>query len=608
MKFLRYCRSTLAALTLLAVGCEQGSVPIPEEIPAEAAGSVDSDLSAAGCRVLVPQAVRAIGDDGNVPGNTLDDDLGTRWSHFGKGSWIQYDLGSAKSLAGAAVAWHRGNERRNTFSLSASSDGSSFTTVFSGTSSGSTAVAETYRFTARTARYLRITVDGSTLNEWASIAEARPCEQALVDEGPALPRAPYLQSVGATQAVVAFRTGASCTPLVRYGVGNALDRSAVATVSSWRHGVKLTGLTPGQRHSYGVEACGSRTAPRSFVTAPAPGTPRVHFVALGDFGTGGTSQAQVIKAIEQQAARPELLLALGDNAYSSGTEDEFQQRLFRPMASLLSQVPMFASLGNHEYVTNQGQPYLDNFYLPANNPAQTERYYSFDWGHVHFVALDSNCVIGLASADRCTLAAQKSWLAQDLAATRQPWKVVFFHHPPWSSGEHGSQLKMRREFAPLFEQYGVDLVLTGHDHNYERSKPMRGDAVAPSGTRGIVYVVVGSGGASLRAFSGSQPSWSAVRNAAAYGHLDVVVEGGTLRARFLTPAGAAVDSWTLSKTLPSAQEEAPGAEAFSTPPGPSDDPARRPDGLGETRELAPVDDSDREPSQPESAVEGDAAH
>ena len=124
-------------------------------------------------------------------------------------------------------------------------------------------------------------------------------------------------------------------------------------------------------------------------------------------------------------------------------------------------MPLFPTPGNHEYVTNQGQPYLDNFYLPANNPEGTERYYSFDWGPVHFVSLDSNCAIGLASPDRCTLAAQKSWVAQDLAATQRPWKVAFFHHPPWSSGEHGSQLTMRREFGPLFEQYGVDLVLTG---------------------------------------------------------------------------------------------------------------------------------------------------
>jgi 3',5'-cyclic AMP phosphodiesterase CpdA len=73
--------------------------------------------------------------------------------------------------------------------------------------------------------------------------------------------------------------------------------------------------------------------------------------------------------------------------------------------------------------------------------------------------------------------------------------VAFFHHPPWSSGEHGSQLAVRREFGPLFERYGVDLVLTGHDHNYERSKPMRGSEVASAPTQGVSYLVVGSGGA-----------------------------------------------------------------------------------------------------------------
>ena len=175
-------------------------------------------------------------------------------------------------------------------------------------------------------------------------------------------------------------------------------------------------------------------------------------------------------------------------------------------------MPLFASPGNHEYVTNQAQPYLDNIYLPANNPADTERYYSFDWGPVHFVALDSNCAMGLASRGSLHAAAQKSWAAADLAATKQPWKVVFFHHPPWSSGEHGSQLTMRRDFGPLFEQYGVDIVLTGHDHDYERSKAMVGDGVAPSGTRGVVYWVVGSGGASLRSFPIAQPSWTAYRN------------------------------------------------------------------------------------------------
>ncbi|PTL80103.1 metallophosphoesterase [Vitiosangium sp. GDMCC 1.1324] len=180
-----------------------------------------------------------------------------------------------------------------------------------------------------------------------------------------------------------------------------------------------------------------------------------------------------------------------------------------------------------------------------------------------------------------------------------PWKVAFFHHPPWSSGEHGSQLAVRREFGPLFERYGVDLVLTGHDHNYERSKPMRGSEVASAPTQGVSYLVVGSGGAALRAFPESQPTWAAYRNNTAYGYLDVVVENGALRARFLNPGGVVLDSLTLSKTVTAAGgrpvDEVGAPAVLRTPPGPVDDPAVRPAGLGERHELAPVDDSDVAP-------------
>jgi uncharacterized protein (TIGR03382 family) len=362
-----------------------------------------------------------------------------------------------------------------------------------------------------------------------------------------LQRDPYLQKVGPDTATVAFRLAANCTPDVKYGEG-ATDQTARSTASGRVHAVVLTGLKAGTEYTYVVDACGKTTPAKRFRTAPTPGTRSVHFTAVGDFGTGGSDQKRVAAAMLK--VRPELFVALGDNAYSDGTEAEIQNHLFVPMAELLSEVPLYASLGNHEYVTNQGQPYLDNLYLPSNNPANSERYYSFDWGHVHFVALDSNCAIGLASSDRCALAAQKAWLEKDLAGTTQPWKVVFFHHPPWSSGEHGSQLAMRRNFAPIFEKYGVDLVLTGHDHNYERSKPMNGDDVAGAGETGVPYLVVGGGGARLRPFATSKPAWSVIRDDKAYGFLDVKVVDGTLTAELVETDGRVLDSFTLRKDLP----------------------------------------------------------
>ncbi|MFY0564020.1 metallophosphoesterase [Archangium lansingense] len=579
--------------------------------PAGNLGSAESALTVTNCRTLTTTLATASGDDGtgSVAANTQDDNLATRWSGPGKGAWLRLDLGSSQSLAGAAIAWHQGDTRQNHFTLETSEDGTTFTQAYAADSTLTTA-AQTYRFTGtRKARYLRVTVNGNTVNDWASITEARACGEdtttppptptpPATDSGPALPRLPYLQSVSTTSALVAFRTGVSCTPFVRFGEGSDISRTATATAAGWQHAVKLTGLLPGRTYSYVVEACGSVTGVRRFQTATGPETKRVHFTAMGDFGTGGTNQTKVLQQLTPARAG-EFLLTLGDNAYSSGTEAEFQSNMFKPMAALLREVPLFPTPGNHEYVTNAAKPYLDNFYLPANNPAKSERYYSFDWGPVHFVSLDSNCR-SFTIAD-CTTALQKAWLTQDLAATSRPWKVVFFHHPPWSSGEHLSSTAMRRDYSPIFEQYGVDLVLTGHDHNYERSKPMKGDVVAPAGTRGIPYIVVGSGGATLRPFPGSQPSWSAFRDNTNMGYLDVVVDGGTLTAKFLNTSGAVRDTLTLTKTLPAAVASPSSVSGMSvdTPPGPAYDPTQLPQFLRDQKPVPPADTLESVADEPE---------
>ncbi|WP_253817033.1 metallophosphoesterase [Myxococcus xanthus] len=282
-------------------------------------------------------------------------------------------------------------------------------------------------------------------------------------------------------------------------------------------------------------------------TAPAPHARDVHFGVLGDFGTGSSDQKAVARSI--QARRPEFIVSVGDNIYDSGTDAEFESNFLRPMGTLLSEVPLFASLGNHEYVTNQGQPYLDNLYLPSNNPKGTERYYSFDWGPVHFVALDSTCLLEITSADRCTRTEQLDWLKQDLAASSAAWKIAYFHYPLWSSGKYGSVESLRKRVAPILEAGGVDLVFTGHEHDYERTRPMKGDAEAAAGEAGITYLVVGSGGASLRPFTREQPKWSVVRDAENNGFLEVRVQGERLSAQMVTPSGQVIDSFSLTKPV-----------------------------------------------------------
>ncbi|WP_418763963.1 discoidin domain-containing protein [Myxococcus xanthus] len=119
-------------------------------------------------------SVTASGDDGNVPANAIDGDPTTRWSSNGVGEWLTGDLGAVKSLSAVDIGWHRGNERVNNFAISTSTDGTTFTQVHSGSSSGNTAALERYSFSPVSARYVRITVNGSSMNTWASIAEMQP--------------------------------------------------------------------------------------------------------------------------------------------------------------------------------------------------------------------------------------------------------------------------------------------------------------------------------------------------------------------------------------------------------------------------------------------------
>ncbi|MCP3101517.1 metallophosphoesterase [Myxococcus sp. K15C18031901] len=359
-------------------------------------------------------------------------------------------------------------------------------------------------------------------------------------------REPYLQNVTRDRALIVFNVRRPCAATLRLGrTGEALESVPTSEGPRTQHVLAVKDLQANTAYDYVVEACGASLGPFTFRTAPGPGD-AVHFIAVGDSGTGGAMQMRVAEAMTDAA--PQLFLALGDNAYSSGTHAEFQSRFFAPLAELLRGAPAFATPGNHEYLTDRGQPYFDNFHLPTNNDQDTERYYSFDWGDAHIVSLDTNCAMGLAGG-ACSPKEQREWLVEDLRASQARWKLVMMHHPPWSSGGHGIDTQFRETFAPLFEQGDVDLVLTGHDHDYERTFPLVGESVAPKGKRGVTYVVVGTGGAVLRKFPNPLPRWTAVRSDKDYGFLDVRIHQDVLTARLVTPDGGVADEFVLSKRV-----------------------------------------------------------
>ena len=308
---------------------------------------------------------------------------------------------------------------------------------------------------------------------------------AWVAEAQTLVRGPYLQSGTSSSVIIKWRTDDATDSLVRYGLApNSLTQSATNSTSTTEHAVQLTGLSADIKYFYSVGS--SSVLQRAggdddhfVVTAPVPGTAKpTRIWVIGDSGTADRSARAVRNAfLEFTGSRdPDLWIMLGDNAYSDGTDDEYQAAVFNTYSHVLPKTVLWPTLGNHDAIltdsTTESGPYYDIFSLPRNGeaggvPSGTEAYYSFDYGNLHFVCLNSE-------TDLSPGGAMMTWLEADLAANDKEWIIAFWHRPPYSRGSSDSdtdsqQIALRQNAVPLLERYGVDLVLTGHSHSYERS-------------------------------------------------------------------------------------------------------------------------------------------
>jgi calcineurin-like phosphoesterase family protein len=341
-------------------------------------------------------------------------------------------------------------------------------------------------------------------------------------------RLPYLQQVSATSALVLFTTrGVQARPTLELALpGGREVQSSWAeldptdpTGQQWI--AALTGLQPNSTYCYRLRGL---TEPIGFRTAPLPETDAsVRFVVFGDSGGGGEIQDAVRDQLDTVPF--DLMLHTGDIAYGSGRMSQLEALFFDEYSALIQSIPVFPASGNHDYGTEAGAPYRQVFALPENGaPEGLERWYSFDWGDVHFVALDTERVD----------AAQTLWLERDLAENSLPWTVVYLHRPPYSSGEHGSSSRVREAFSPLFAEYGVQLVLAGHDHDYERTQPIDG----------VTYVVTGGGG------KGTRPVGSSSFTAYSEAVLHFVVaeaRGDTLSLHAIDAVGREFDSVRIAR-------------------------------------------------------------
>jgi hypothetical protein len=418
--------------------------------------------------------------------------------------------------------------------------------------------------------------------------------ELLAENGPPpLPhiiRGPYLQSGTPSSIVVRWRTDQPMASLVAYGTDpNHLHLLSGDLDSATEHEVRITGLSPATKFYYSIESFDDNLAGGPdyyFITHPVPGRPKpTRIWAIGDAGSYGLGQGNALgvrNAYYNYAGSREtdVWLALGDNAYNVGADHEYQRAVFDFYTALLRKTVFWATIGNHETYTplpNGRFPFLDIVTQPVNGEAGgiasgTERYYSFNYANIHFVCLDSMTQSRLPGSPMLT------WLEQDLAANTNDWLIAFFHHPPYTKGSHDSDweielVQMRQYALPLLESYGVDLVLSGHSHIYERSFLLNGHygnsstlspemvvdsgsgrpsdtgaylkpSTGPAANQGTVYVVAGSSGwATFRV--GHHPAMFS--DQLEMGSLVIDVNTNRLDAVFLRDTGVIDDSFSILK-------------------------------------------------------------
>jgi calcineurin-like phosphoesterase family protein/purple acid phosphatase-like protein len=415
---------------------------------------------------------------------------------------------------------------------------------------------------------------------------------ARIAEGSGIPtivRGPYLQNGTPSSLVVRWRTDIASDSRVSFGSGPGNLTSAVndpALVTD--HAVTITGLTADTTYFYAVGSMATTLAgddaDHHFKTMPTAGTVQpIRLWVIGDSGTANADARAVRDAyLAYAAGNPaDLWLMLGDNAYNSGTDTEYQNAVFNMYPSMLRTTTLWATLGNHDGINadsaTETGPYYDIFTLPRVGEAGglasgTEAYYSFDYGNIHFVCLESY------ETNRTTGGPMLTWLANDLASTLQPWIIAFWHHPPYSRGSHNSDfdsrmIQMRQNALPILEAAGVDLVLSGHSHSYERSFLLDGHygvsaTLLPSmilddgdgredgsgaynkptagltAHEGSVYVVAGSSG---KTSGGALDHPAMFISLNQLGSMVLDVDGDRLDAVFLNSNGVTTDHFTITK-------------------------------------------------------------
>lgn len=421
---------------------------------------------------------------------------------------------------------------------------------------------------------------------------------------PQLIRGPYLQVVTPGSIIIRWRTDVSSRSRVSFGTDpKRLDRTVSDVKLVTEHQIQITNLKPSTKYYYSIGALKDTLEGNEdnyFMTLPLAGTKDLYRIGVfGDCGYLSVRQAnlrdQFIKYIDNNYMNAWLLL--GDNAYNDGTDAEYQAKFFNVYKELLKKYPLFPAPGNHDYhdadftadyaQNHHTTAYYQNFSMPVNGeaggvPSHNPAFYSFDIGNIHFLSLDSYGKEENQFFLYDTTGPQMQWVKKDLETNKnKQWIIVFTHFPPYSMTTHNSDTesglyKIRENVVPILERFGVDLLICGHSHGYERSRLLNGyygkeadfnakynvsnesgiydgsKGSAPyikNSGKGTMYVVCGSSsyvGKADPAFSHNAMYYSNDKNLGA-GMLEI--NGNRLDFKWICEDGVIRDQFTMMKNV-----------------------------------------------------------
>lgn len=432
---------------------------------------------------------------------------------------------------------------------------------------------------------------------------------------------PYLQSPTSSSIKILWRSDIATSSRVVYGTNaNNLSLTAEDTAQVNRHAMLLSNLQPNTTYYYAVGNTNSiLSGPGSqytFKTAPVIGTVQpFSFWATGDFGKGNSNQIKVRDSYVNFTGDKDIdfWIWLGDNVYQDGTEEEYLTKVFDTIYGyrhIMKHLPFLPAPGNHDYgvisnpvqstdpITQTG-PYFDFIDVYKNGeaggvPSNTELFYSYDYGNAHFLSLNSELAsvfitshdwIGASPFFSFNGSPFTQWLQADLAATDKQWKIAYFHQPPHTDGSHDSDQfwevnmkAMREVISPILESYGIDLIICGHSHVYERSylinnyfgtlaefnpsehivngtsgNYLNGEAYikytqGPNANKGAVYMIVGNSGSVDDAPSLSHPAMYHSEGCdTCLGSAIITINGDTLRSQYFNDLGEVKDRFAIIK-------------------------------------------------------------